>query len=644
MGLWSETVGQGNSFGQSVANVLTPRDGLSYERGEIVDNEEGRAFEDTLPNRPTDNNTSNDNGASSQSVAVVPAAEEAGNPLDSDAILEMAKIAGLITSQADMEAIIADPNAFLSARNMTLADLVPVVDGDAEGTNLDPYNPAYDLGPDPTVVADTVDGIQSVDQAVNPGAETYVADTVSNLLTDETKVNAATGTVDADNLVNASDIEIDIAAENNGTGVLGNALEEFASQNISTIIDTTTPAGKALAERLGEGNYLDHKTTILGQMEIISNEFKDSNGMPKVPIWAQKMVRDVQRTIAFSGISGTAATAAYANAVMEATLGVAEKEAKFFQTITVENLDNRQEAIINKAKVLANFELGNLSTREAAAVSNAKAFLEMDLKNLDNEQQAEVIDKQAIVQALFEDQKAINAERLFTAEEANDLTKFYDELNASIDRHNSTEINTLKRFNVQETNDASEFNAEMSDIRDQFYSTMQYNIDVSNAKWRQTVEKTNTKMDFEAASADVKNSLDISQEAQNRLWDSVDSLLDYIFKGVDNEAGRDAMVLAAQLGAQGKGGSSGLLGMIGTLGAAYMQFGSDMRLKENIQYVETKNNIDWYTWEWNDEAKRLAWDHAPTYGVMAQQLQETHPHAVVKSRTGYLKVNYAALH
>lgn len=648
MGLWSETVGQGNSFGQSVANVLTPRDGLSYERGEIVDNEEGRAFEDTLPNRPTDNNnnTGNDGGGSSQpAVAAAPAAPKV-NPLNSDAILAMAETAGLIKSQEDMAAIIADPNAFLSSRNMTLADLIPTMGGDAEGTNLDPYSTRYALGEDPTLTASTVASSNNVDTVTNPGATTYEASTATDLLTEDTKVDAATGTVDADNLVNASDLEIDVSAENAGTGVLGNSLNEFATQNISTIIDTSTPAGKLLAERLGEGNYTDHKATILGQMKIISEEFSDSNGQPRVPPWAQRMVRETQKTIAFSGITGTAATAAYANAVMEATLGVADKEAAFFQTITVENLNNRQESTINKAKILANFELGNLNTREVAAVSNAKAFLEMDLKNLTNEQQAEVIDKQAMVQSLFEDQKVINAQRLFTAESANELAKFYDELNSAIDRHNSTEMNTLARFNAQETNDVSEFNAEMSDGRDRFYSEMQYNIDVSNAKWRQTVETANTKMKFEAASADVKNSLDISQEAQNRLWDSVDSLLDYIFKGVDNEANRDATVLAAQLSAQGKSGSSssGIWNAIGQIGAAYIARGSDMRLKENIEYTETKNNIKWYSWEWNDEAKRLGLDHAQTYGVMAQEVIKTHPKAVIKGPHGYLMVNYAALH
>jgi hypothetical protein len=592
-------------------------------------------------------NTGGDDGPAAGLVsAPAPAApvltRSPGNVSAAD-ILKMAETAGLVKSQEDMEAIVADPNGFLSTRGMTITDLIPSMDPNATGTNLNPYDTRYDLGTDPTLTTATVDDVNAVSGVTNPGAQTYTGSTVTGKLDASTKVNAETGTIDDDNLVNTSDIEIDVAAEAEGTGVLGNSLNDFATQNISTIIDTSTPAGKLLAEKLGEGGYTDHKATILGQMDIISAEFKDSNGNPKIPPWAQAMVRETEKTIAFSGITGTAATAAYANAVMEATLGVADKEAAFFQTITTKNLDNRQEGIINKAKILANFELGNLNARETAAVTNAKAFLEMDLKNLTNEQQAEVVNKQAVVQALFEDQKVMNSQRLFTAESRNEMAKFYDELNSAIARHNSTEMNTLAKFNAGETNTVGQFNAEMSDSRDRFYSEMQYNIDVANAKWRQTVETTDTAMMFEAVGQDVKNALDISTEAQNRLWDSVDNLLDYIFKGADNEANRDAEILAAQIRAQAGSGSSsdGKWGAFGKITAAIIA--SDMRLKENIEHLETVDGIRYYTWDWNAEAKRVGLNTGPTFGVMAQEVQKTHPDAVVQGPQGYLLVNYRAL-
>ena len=490
-----------------------------------------------------------DNAATGDSGAGVTEISEDSGAITPEKIAEWATSVGMDLTEQDQKDIVADPSAWLTSRNLVMADVVPEINADAEGTTLDATNANYDIGEADNLTAETGTAA-TTGEVSTAGAVTYDTDTNQGKLTSETKVDAVVGTIDSDNLVDADDIEIDVAAEAAGTGVLGNALNDFASQNISSIIDTSTVEGKLLAEKLGEGNYTDHKATILGQMEIISAEFSDSNGEPRIPSWAQATLREVQKSIAFGGMTGTGATAAYANAIMEATLGVAKDEATFFQTITIANLDNRQEAVINKAKILANFELGNLSAREAAAVQNAKAFIEMDLANLSNEQQAEIINKEAMVQALFEDTKAINANRLFTAETQNEINQFYDNLNAQVAMKNTAELNAMRRFNAGEINDTAEFNADMDASFAKFHSEMQYNIDVSNAKWRQTVETGNTKMAYEAASTDLKNRLDISTEAQNRLWDRTDAELDMIFKAYSEDADRDMQILKAQITAQ----------------------------------------------------------------------------------------------
>lgn len=460
-------------------------------------------------------------------------------------VLEMAKAAGFVDIKGTQEEIIANAMKYLEDRNLSVGDVTPTLDVDTEGTTIGEFDGLDDL--DQTAVvgtgdADVVDGVDT--------ADTTTYDVTNNVITDEMKAIGVTGEIDSDNLVDADSIEIDVAAEEKGEGVMGNSLDNFASQNISTIINTSTVEGKMLAEKLGEGNYTDHKATLMGQIEIISGEFKDSNGNARIPTWAQANLRNIQQTVAFGGMTGSAATEAYANAIMEATIGVADKEAAFFQTITIANLDNKQAAIINKAKVLAQFEMGNLDARETAAVQNAKAFLEMDLSNLTNEQQAEVLNKQFMVDALFKNTEASNAQALFTAEQTNDMAKFYDELNASIDRHNATEINALKKFNAGEINDNSEFLADMKNSRQQYTSNMQYNIDVANAGWRQEVATTNNQNKFDAASTDIKNALDLTQEAQNALWDDADNLLDYIWKSADNDQQRELLLLTAQLQAQ----------------------------------------------------------------------------------------------
>ena len=490
-------------------------------------------------------------------------------------IQEMAKAAGVLKNQADMQAIIDDPDKFLSDRDLILSDLVPTMDADAEGTNLDASNPAYGLGDDPSYTSETTGDAATVDTAEKPDVATY--DAATSTLTDNELAVGVTGEVSEDAIVNAEDFTIDTVGAATGTNVdgttsvLGNALNDFATQDISKVIDTSTVAGKLLAQKLGEGNYTDSKATVLGQMKLISAEFKSSTGEPIIPSWAQSMHRDASKSIAFSGISGTAATAAFSNAIMEATLGVAEKDAVFFQTLTTKNLDNRQQSIINKANVLSKLEMANMDVRSQAAVLNAKNFMEMDMQNLSNEQQAEIVNKQAFVQSLFDNTKAINAQRLFTADNTNDINKFYSELNSAIQRHNTSETNALSKFNVGEINNAAQFNADIKNDRQKFLSEMQYNIDVANAKWRQTVETTNNAIMVEAHTTDVKNALDLTQEAQNNLWDSADNLLDYIWKTTDNDTERELRLLVAQMQAQsGQSSGGGFLDGLFKLGGAYL--------------------------------------------------------------------------
>lgn len=501
------------------------------------------------------------------------------NTINIDKIVEMATEAGLVTNAEEANAIIADPMKYLEDKGMKLSDLIPALDADAEGTSLDPNDPNYalsdDAGFDPTTVAR--DDITTVDELEVKEGTTY--DPAMAELTEKEMVNAVTGEIRDENLVDAEEYTIDVTGAATGVNAdgtkneLGIAVNDWASVDLSKVIDTSTTAGKLLADKLAkEGkDFVDAKTSIVWQMKTIAAEFKDGNGNPIIPPWAQAVNRDAMRSISFSGISGTAATAAMSNAIMESMMGVAEKEATFFQTLTVENLNNKQESIINKAKVLSNIELANLDVRSQAAVQNAKAFLEMDLTNLSNEQQAEVVNKQALTQALFDNTNALNVARRFGAEVANDMQKFYDEMAVNVQRHNSSEINALLKFNAGEVNDAAQFNADIKNDRQKFVAEMQYQIDVANAKWRQTVETTTFQAEFDAYTTDVKSALDLTSEQQAELWDYADNLLDYIWKTSDNDQERELRLLIAQMQAQsGQKGGSGFMEGLLKIGGAFL--------------------------------------------------------------------------
>ena len=69
---------------------------------------------------------------------------------------------------------------------------------------------------------------------------------------------------------------------------------------------------------------------------------------------------------------------------------------------------------------------------------------------------------------------------------------------------------------------------------------------------------------------------------------------------------------------------------------------SDVRLKENIVPSVKVNGIQYYNWDWTEEAKSLGVND-PTHGVLAQEMLTQRPEAVVVGDHGYLMVDYSKI-
>jgi hypothetical protein len=270
-----------------------------------------------------------------------------------------------------------DTSAFIDGQGANLSDQVPDIDPNEEGTNLDGSD--YNMDADGLNQAVATGAVDTASRVVPPSsASTYDAATTSDQVANNL-ADAATMETNEDAIVDPEGIVLDQQGlatgvnEDGSVNETGLALNSFAHQNISNVIDTSTVAGKLLAQSLGEGNYLDSKATVKGQLEILTGEFVDPvTGEPKIPTWAAGIARNVSRSIAFKGITGTAATGALAQAMIEATLPIAQADSQFYQTLTVKNLDNKQQMIINKANVLSKMELANLDVRTSLAVNNAR--------------------------------------------------------------------------------------------------------------------------------------------------------------------------------------------------------------------------------------------------------------------------------
>ena len=431
--------------------------------------------------------------------------------------------------------------------SMFLSTRTPDINENAAGTNVNASDPKYNM--DPSGVNASIAQGQNTAQADAPTqntANTYQPTEVFPQVTTQ-DMSGAQGQVSQNAQVNTQNVETNLQTFDQG--IAGQALKDFASLS---------------------PDQVNPKATVQGQLEALQSQFVDANGNPKIPSWAQATARNVQRIASFSGMTGTAATAALSQALLEASLPIAKEDAKFFQTLTLQNLNNEQEATLNRANVLARLELQNMDARMAAATQNAQAFLQMDLANLSNEQQAAVINNQNRVQAMFEDGKQVNAQRLFTAQSQNDMDKFYDELSAQVSQFNTSQMNGMKQFNVSETNAMTKFNSDLENQREQFYKNMQYNIDVSNAKWRQTVTTTEAQMSFEAAATDVKNMVGLSNEQLNQLWDRSDAMLQYLWTSTENAAQRKHELALAAIKSKDadKAGTGSLVGSIVGAGAS----------------------------------------------------------------------------
>ena len=135
----------------------------------------------------------------------------------------------------------------------------------------------------------------------------------------------------------------------------------------------------------------------------------------------------------------------------------------------------------------------NLSNNQQAAVVNAQAYLQMDIANLSNSQQSNLQNLHAKQQVLLSDQAARNAALQFNATSTNQVNQFYDSLNSNIQLQNSQRTDAMAQFNNAEANKVAALNAKnqtaLADANAQRETAIsQYNKTLADARARFNVE------------------------------------------------------------------------------------------------------------------------------------------------------------
>ena len=283
-------------------------------------------------------------------------------------------------------------------------------------------------------------------------------------------------------------------------------------------------------------------------------------------------------------VQNSARIADIANKNFTAEQTIALENSRVANTVNLNNLSNRQAIVMAEASALANLDTSNLNNRQQSAVQNAQNFLQLDMANLSNQQQSELFKAQQRTQALFTDQAAQNASRQFNATSQNQTDQFFSNLGTQVAQFNSTQANAQSQFNAGQANTVERFNAELNNQRDQFNAQNQLVIGQSNAQWRRQIATADTASVNRANELNANAILNISKSAYDNLLQYYADSMEWAWTSAENELDRVTTLAEAQIDAgvrkevaaeQSSSAAGSAIGnLIGTLGTAYLRFGS----------------------------------------------------------------------
>ena len=300
-----------------------------------------------------------------------------------------------------------------------------------------------------------------------------------------------------------------------------------------------------------ETETLDKEATVSYQ---ISQLFEGIKSGTELPAWASPAVRKTAAIMAQRGLGASSmAAAAITQSIYEAGIPIATADANAASKLQLQNLSNKQAATLQNAMNAANMDIANLNAAQTAAVNTAKNFLAIDLANLNNEQQVAIVDFQTTVQGLFTDAAADNASKQFNAKTEAELDQFFAELEAQVETTELNRKSSLDMYNTSQEVSVDQFNAQMEASREQFNSNMRRQIEAATAVWRRTLNTANTAAENEEIRQNLQTLLEISETAQNDLWQMYRDMAAWAMQTSENNIDRthNAAMQSAAIDANG---------------------------------------------------------------------------------------------
>ena len=254
------------------------------------------------------------------------------------------------------------------------------------------------------------------------------------------------------------------------------AASQFTAATIGTAPSMTAAQGTVTAPMTAATQSLaniDPRATVQGQLENISSDIQTS-------------LQQGTPLPAFARGAAEAAKATMQSRGLGSSTMLAEAMAEGIlrSSIPIAQAD---------AEVYKQTIFQNLANNQQAAVINAQAYLQMDMANLSNNQQANLQNLQAQQQTLLTDNAARNAALQFNATSQNQVNQYYDSLNTNIQQQNAQRAAAISQFNTAEENKVAALNAKnataIADANAQRQSAInQFNSTLSDQRQRFNVE------------------------------------------------------------------------------------------------------------------------------------------------------------
>ena len=312
---------------------------------------------------------------------------------------------------------------------------------------------------------------------------------------------------------------------------------------------------------------LTNEATVAGNMEKLLDGMEGG----EVPLWAQPAVDAMNAKLASQGMStSSVGRNGLFNAIISAAMPMAQQDAKaqlavfqqdisneqqsvlanskFFQTMTLTNLNHKQQATMLNATNAANAAIATGQNQTSASISNAQAFLQMDIANMSNSQQAKVLDAQLRQQTMLSNAGAENAARQFNAQTEQQASQFNTNLAASIAQFNATQQNTASQVNIGNDIKAQQFDTQVAAQREQFNVQNATAISQSNATWRRQMNQIDTASSNAVNQANAMNAFNLSNQALSFLWQETRDSAKWANDNIQNHEERKTRIAIASLG------------------------------------------------------------------------------------------------